>query len=207
MNAFTVPMALMDYVPVLFFGASALLLMRDLYNKMAKGAYALFAAGVIDIFCAGFLKAAWKLLYAAGICDFTVLNSMFLPLQSIGFALAGLGILLSLSFKNKNAVYAAIPPVFSGSFVFIILMVVGLGCLCTCLSVIAVKMKKIPAVILFVLAFLFSMGMGAMSGQDSSSAAVNWIEQSINTVSQACLLGGVLILHRAELAELKLREK
>lgn len=206
MNDFTVPMALADYVPVLFFGASALLLMRDLYNKMVKGAYALFAAGVINIFCAGFLKATWKLLYAAGICDFAVLNSMFLPLQSIGFALAGLGILLSLTSKNKNAVYAVAPPVFSGSFVFIILMVAGLGCLCTCLSIFAAKMKKIPAVILFVLAFLFSMGMGAMSRQDSSSAAVNWIEQGINTVSQACLLGGVLILHRAGLAELKLKE-
>ena len=197
-------MALMDYVPVLFFGAAAILLMCDLYNKMVKGAYALFAAGVIDIFCAGFMKATWKLLYAAGLCDFTVLNTMFLPVQSIGFALAGLGILLSLSTKNRNAVYAAAPPVFSGSFVFIILMVAGLGCLCTCLSVLAAKMKKIPVIILFVLAFVFSMGMGAMSGQDSSSAAINWIEQGINTVSQACLLGGVLILHRAGLAELKL---
>ena len=66
MNAFTVPMALMDYVPVLLFGAAALLLLRDLYNKMVKGAYALFAAGMINIFCAGFLKATWKLLYAGG---------------------------------------------------------------------------------------------------------------------------------------------
>ena len=192
-------MALVDFIPVLLFGAAAVLLLRDL--KMGKAAYALFAAGVTDIFCAGFLKAAWKLLYAAGVCDFAVLNSMFLPVQSIGFALAGLGILLSLRGKKKSAVLAVAPPVFSGSFVFIILMVLGLGCLCTCLSVIAAKMKKIPAAILFVLAFLFSMGMGAMSRQDSTAAMVYWIEQGINTASQACLLGGVVILHRAGLNE------
>ena len=192
-------MALVDFIPVLLFGAAAVLLLRDL--KMGKAAYALFAAGVIDIFCAGFLKAAWKLLYAAGVCDFAALNSIFLPVQSIGFALAGLGILLSLRGKRKSAALAVAPPVFSGSALFIILMVLGLGCLCTCLSAVAAKMKKIPAVILFVLAFLFSMGMGAMSRQDSTAAVVNWIEQGVNTASQACLLGGVVILHRAGLKE------
>ena len=197
MYNFTVTMALVDFIPVLLFGAAAILLLRDL--KMGKAAHALFAAGVIDIVCAGFLKAAWKLLYAAGVCDFAVLNSMFLPVQSIGFAMAGLGILLLLCTKKKKALLAVAPPVFSGSFVFIILMVLGLGCLCTCLSIIAAKMKKMPAVILFVLAFLFSMGMGAMSRQDSTAAMVNWIEQGINTASQACLLGGVVILHRAGL--------
>ena len=197
MYNFTVTMALVDFIPVLLFGAAAILLLRDL--KMGKAAYALFAAGVIDVFCAGFLKAAWKLLYAAGVCDFAALNSMFLPVQSIGFAMAGLGILLLLCTKKKKALLAVAPPVFSGSFVFIILMVLGLGCLCTCLSIIAAKMKKMPAVILFVLAFLFSMGMGAMSRQDSTAAMVNWIEQGINTASQACLLGGVVILHRAGL--------
>lgn len=44
MYNFTVPMALMDYLPVFFFGVSAVLLLRDLYNKMFKGAYALLAA-------------------------------------------------------------------------------------------------------------------------------------------------------------------
>ena len=192
-------MALVDFIPVLLFGTAAVLLLRDL--KMGKVAYALFAAGVIDIFCAGFLKAAWKLLYAAGVCDFAALTSMFLPVQSIGFALAGLGILLYVCGKRRSAALAAAPPVFSGSFVFIILMVLGLGCLCTCLSVVAAKMKKIPAVVLFALAFLFSMGMGAMSRQDSTAAVVNWIEQGVNTASQACLLGGVVILHRAGLKE------
>lgn len=85
MYNFSIPMALMDFVPVVFFGVSAALLRHDLYGKMRKEVFALFAAGTINIFAAGLLKAVWKLLYAVGICDFQALNTMFLPVQSIGF--------------------------------------------------------------------------------------------------------------------------
>ncbi len=203
MYEFSVTMALVDYIPVLFFGAAALLLQLDLYGKMRKDAFALFAAGTINIFMAGFLKATWKLLYAAAICDFQALNTLFLPLQSLGFLLAGVGIVLMLCTQKTRALYAA-PPVFGGSLVFITMMVLGLGAICTALSILAVKMKKKTAVVLFVLSFLCSMGMGYMSSQDSTQAAVNWIEQGINCCGQGLLLGGVIMLHRAGLKEFRL---
>ena len=127
MYNFSVPMALVDYIPVVFFGIATALLQLDLYGKMRKDAFAMFAAGTINIFAAGFLKATWKLLYAAGICDFAALNTMFLPVQSIGFLLAGIGIVLMLCTKNKVAASVA-PPVFSGSIVFISMMVLGCSC-------------------------------------------------------------------------------
>ena len=204
MYNFSVPMALVDYIPVVFFGIAALLLQRDLYNKMCKGAYALFAAGTINVFCAGFLKATWKLLYAAGICDFAALSTMFLPVQSIGFLLIGLGLLGLFSRKTSTAILAA-PPLFSGTFVFIGMMVAGLGCLCASLSILAARMKKAPVIVLFVLAFVGSMGMGYMSSHDSTSALVNWIEQGINTASQGCLMAGVLVLHKAGLKDFSLK--
>ena len=202
MYHFTIPMALMDYIPVLCFGYAAALLQQDLYDKMRKSHFALFAAGTINIFAAGFLKATWKLLYAAGICDFASLNTMFLPVQSIGFLLAGVGILLMLT--KKSAPVLAAPPLFSGSFVFISMMVLGLGSICTVLSILAVKMKKKGAMVLFIAAFLCSMGMGAMSGQDATLAWVNWAEQGINCVGQGLLMWGVIILDRAGLRELKI---
>ena len=199
MHNFTIPMALMDFLPVLFFGYAAALLQRDLYNKMRKSHFALFAAGTINIFAAGFLKALWKLLYAAGICDFQSLNTMFLPVQSIGFLLAGLGIVLMMTARKK--LLLAAPPVFSGSVIFILMMVLGLGSICTVLSILAVKMKKKGAMILFIAAFLCSMGMGAMSGQDVTQAWFNWVEQGINCVGQGLLMAGVIILDRAGLKE------
>ena len=203
MYNFTIPMALMDYIPVGFFGVAAVLLQLDLYGKMRKDAFAMFAAGTINIFLAGFLKATWKLLYAAGICDFAALNTMFLPVQSIGFLLAGVGIILMMTTK-KNAMVAVAPPLFSGSVIFIMMMVLGLGSICTVLSIIAVKMKKKGAMVLFILAFAASMGMGAMSGQDVTQAWVNWVEQGINCAGQGMLMWGVLILHKAGLKDFQI---
>ena len=71
-----------------------------------------------------------------------------------------------------------------------------LGCLCGCLSAIAARMKKLPSIILFVHAFVGSMGMGYMSSSDSTSAIINWIEQCINTLSQGCLMAGVILLDK-----------
>ena len=203
MYEFTVPMALVDYIPVLLFGAAAVLLQRDLYNKMPKYAFACFAAGTINLFIAGFLKATWKLLYALGICNFQSLNTMFLPTQSIGFLLAGLGVVLMLA-GRKRGVLAVVPPVFSGTMLFISMMVLGLGAICSGLSIVAVRMKKSSAALLFVLSFLCSMGMGYLSSRDAASAAVNWIEQGVNCVGQGAMLLGALTLHRAGLRDYQL---
>ena len=210
MNEFSVAMALVDYVPVVLFAIAAVILQRDLYDKMSKGAFALFAAGTVNIFCAGFLKATWKLLYAAGICDFQALDAMFFPVQSIGFLLAGLGIVAMVCFRQKGTrVYtaAAAPAVFSGTFLFVGLMVAGLACMNTGLSYVAVKMKRPAAVVCFVVTFVCCMGMGYLSSQDFAQASMNWIAEGVNVVGQGALLAGALILHKAGLARWELPEK
>ena len=201
MYEFTVPMALADFVPVFLFGISGVLMQRDLYNKMPKYAFACFAAGVVNIFMAGFLKALWKLLYAMGVCDFHVLNTMFLPTQSLGFLLAGLGILIMMG-QRKKVMLAAAPPLFSGTFLFVGMMVLGLGAICGSLAVLAVRMKKKALVPVFFLCFLCYMSMGYLASRDSASVAMNWIEQGVNTLGQVLLLWGVLSLHKAGLREL-----
>ena len=55
----SLPMALADFVPVGLFLAASVLLQRDLYNKMSKGAFALFSGGTIMVFLAGACKALW----------------------------------------------------------------------------------------------------------------------------------------------------
>ena len=204
MHDFSVAMGLMDFVPVAFFGVTAVILLRDLYNKMFKGAYALLAAGTINVFTAGFCKALWKLLYAANICDFAALEQIFLPLNSLGLLLVGLSLIGMLCWKRKDTVmlYAA-PVMVSGSLVFILMMVLGLGGICAALSILAARMKKKGAIVLFVISFVAAMGMGYMSSKDSTLAWVNWVEQSLNCVGQGALLLGVMLLDRAGLTEYK----
>lgn len=197
-------MALVDYVPVLLFGAAALILMRDLYNKMSKTAFALFAAGTVNIFCAGALKATYKLLYAAGICDFEALNAMFFPVQSIGFLLAGLGMLFMLCRKKGSAASLAVaPPVFSGTFVFVALMVTGLGLIEAVLCVLAARLGRKRYIALFVISFVCSMCMGYLSSQNFAKASMNWIAEGVNVIGQGTLLCGTVLLHKRGLPELE----
>lgn len=203
MNDFSVGMALVDFIPVALFGWGAALLQRGLYDKMTKASFALFSAGTVNVFAAGFLKALWKLLYAAGVCDFASLNAMFFPVQSIGFLLAGAGVLLMLVKKKraKNAVLLAAPPVFSGTFVFVGLMVAGLGCMDGGLCYVAARMKKKSAILFFAVSFVCSLCMGYLSSKDFAQAYMNWIAQGVNVCGQGMFLAGALALDKAGLAE------
>lgn len=198
----TIPMALADYIPVVFFAMSGMLLLRGLYKAMSKGAYALLAAGVLMITCAGFFKATWKLLYAANICDFERLNQVFFPMQATGFVLAGLAMVSLLLFRQtKVCSVAAVPAVFSGTMIFVGMMVLGAVGLCGSLAVIARRMKKPAAVALFIVAFFFMMGMGYLSSKDFADPSMNWIAEGVNVVGQLALLLGVNTLMKAGLAD------
>ena len=208
MKEFTVPMALLDYVPVIFFGIAVIILQRDLYNKMSKGAFALFAAGTIDVLFAGVLKATYKLLYALGVCDFDALNVMFMPLQSIGFLLAGLGIIAMFSHKQGMTSAAVVAPtVFKGTFLFVGMMIAGIGCIDAGLIILARKMKKKGAIVCFVLSFIFILGMGYLSSKDFSKGYMNYIAEVENMIGQAILLTGTLILHKAGLENLTIEKQ
>jgi len=204
MHDFTVLMALVDYIPVVLFAIAATILSSDLYNKMDKGSFALFSSGLINITVAGTLKATWKLLYAANICDFEAFNNIFFPLQSIGFLLAGIGILSMMIKKKNTGVFSAAPPVFSGTAVFITFMVLGLAVINTVLSILAFKMKKRALTFIFVLSFLCSLAMGYLSSQNYSEAAMNWIAETVNILGQGSFLAGVIMLRKNNLKHFSL---
>lgn len=205
---YSIPMALMDFIPVIFFGAAALLLQRDLYNKMSKGAYALFCAGTIDVFLAGFLKALYKLLYAAGVCDFSALNTLFFPLQAIGFMLAGIGLVCLITRpQGKGRMYSvAAPAAFSGTMIFVVLMVLGLLGIDVSLSAVAKKMNKKIAIVMFVLSFIFCLAMGYLSSRDFSQSSMHWVAEGVNVFGQALFFIGTRILHKNGLADFQLAQ-
>lgn len=199
MKEFSVSMALVDYIPVVLFAAAAVILMHTLYQKMSKCSFALFAAGTIDIICAGGLKATYKLLYALGICDFEALNHMFFPVQSIGFLLAGIGMLTFICRRQgrETVLAAVVPPVFSGTFLFVGLMVAGLGLLDAGLCILSARIKKPSLIVFFVISFVCSLCMGYLSSQDFAKASMNWIAEGVNVLGQGALLAGVVLLKKA----------
>ena len=101
-------MAIVDYIPVLLFIISAIVIQRGLYGIISKGAFALLSGGTIMVIAAGLMKASWKLLYALEICDFERLNLSFFPMQSVGFLLAGISMIALLFFPQKKETRVAV---------------------------------------------------------------------------------------------------
>ena len=204
---YSIPMALVDFIPVILFGMAIFILQRDLYNKMSKGAYALFCAGTIDVFMAGILKALYKLLYAANICNFERLNAMFLPLQAIGFIMAGFAMICMIYLpQSEKNIYAVTPVVFSGTFIFILFMVLGLFGIDFSLIVLSKRLKKNKLIIYFVISFIFSLMMGYLSSKDFTLSYMNWVAEIVNTIGQGSLFIGVKLLSKSGLNELKIKE-
>ena len=192
---FSVPMALVDFVPVFMFGVACFILMKSFTKNMNKAQFALFACGTINVFIAGFLKATYKLLYAANVCDFEALNKMFFPVQSIGFLLAGVGMIWYV-LKDKKVYTLAIPPVFSGTFVFVGFMCGGLLLLDVALCIIAKRMKKPWLIAIFMISFVCSLCMGYLSSKDFAQASMNWIAEGVNILGQGLLLAGTIVLEK-----------
>ena len=188
----TVPMALMDFVPVLLFGAAWVILYRDLKNKLNLCSGILLPLGAGLVFLAGFLKATWKMQKALGVPAVELFNKMMFPTQSVGFLLMAVGMLALMYGQRKSAR--------SLTMVWVMLTVLGNLGASAGLVWIASKVKK-AAVPLFIVAFVCSMMMGYLSSRDFAQASMHWIAQSVNALGQGLLFIGALMLRKAGLGK------
>ena len=187
MKEFSIPMALVDYIPVLFFGLGVRIIAGEVYAKQRNGKGLLFLTGAGLVIAAGFLKATYKLLYAMGIGDFVWMSNQFFSNQAFGFLLAGIALVLTAVKGNRT--YAFLP-----TMALVGIMVVGLGALDAGLCFLANKAKKRSALICFIVSFFLCLCMGYLSSRNFDKAAMNWIAQGINILGQAALYGGCTIL-------------
>ncbi len=189
----TIPMALMDFVPVLLFGAAWVILYRDLKNKLDLCSGILLPLGAAAVFAAGFFKAVWKLQTALGVTPVALFNKAFFPTQSMGFVLLGIGMLVFMFAKRKSTARSLTP-------IFVMGNVLGALGMLSGLVWVAKRMKVKPAIPLFILTFVLLMMMGYLSSHDFAQSSMNWVAQSVNVVGQLLFFIGSLLLHKAGLA-------
>ena len=204
MNGITVTMAIVDFIPVLLFFIASYIILKDLYNKSLKGVYALMSAGSIMVFLAGLCKATWKILYALNICDFEALDRSFFPMNALGFMLFFCGMLGFFSSANRKAMAYSVVAPFTSNMPFVILQVLGYAGVQFSMVHIARKMKQNKAVICYILAFIFMLGMGYLSAKFDDSSNMHWMAQITNIISNGSFLLGSLMLHKAGLGNKKL---
>lgn len=196
MKEFTVPMALVDYIPVALFFLSMAILHKDLVKKKKTVGDYLFIAGYLLVTAAGFFKATYKLLYALKIADVNWMNNQFFMNQGIGFLLTGIGLTLCVSTAGKGKTYAFLP-----TMAIVGMMVIGTCAMDASLSYISSRMKKKNAMVCFIISFFFTMAMGYLSSRDFTKASMNWIAQGVNVVAQGLLYLGTRILDQAGLKQ------
>ena len=199
MNGITVTMAIVDFIPVVLFFIAAVILQNDLYTKLSKTKYTLLSAGSLMIFVGGTLKATWKILYALNICDYQALDISFFPFQGIGFLLVFLS-LTGICSKKFNKLYSVVP-VFTSNMPFVILQVIGCAGTQFMLMGKSLQMKKKSAFVMYIIAFIFMLGMGYLSAKFDDSSSMHWLAQCTNIISQGAFLAGTSILHKAGLGK------
>ena len=208
-------MGIVDLVPVILFAIAGCFIIKELFNKLKKPFAVLLCSGVTLSLTAGVFKATWKILLSLNICDFYPFDVMFMPTQSLGFILMGVG-LLSLLFERKGnidakvsvsalplllAVFAATPAKqVDGTIAFIVMLVIGELMIATSLSYLAIKNKKWLCLVLFIVSCIALITMGAMKPLSTKLVmdvtTANWVEESINIVAQGTLLAGVYLLSK-----------
>ena len=207
-------MGIVDLVPVVLFGLAGAMLIKILFNELKKPFAVLLCSGVTLSLTAGIFKAIWKILLSLNICDFYPFDIMFMPTQSLGFILMGIG-LLSILFTSKVKetkvmslsifalpfiVYAEPVKQFNGSAMFIAMLVIGELMICTSLSYLAVKNKNWLCLVLFIISCICLIMMGAMKPLSTKMnldvTTANWIEEGINVVAQSTLLIGVYLMNK-----------
>ena len=197
MNEFSVPMALMDFIPVILFLLGSLIIVKDLKSRISVISWIMFTIGIIMVTAAGALKAAYKLLYALNIADVTWMTNQFFSNQAVGFLLAGIGLTIGVT-SLKGKTLAVVP-----TMALVGIMVVGLGAMDASLCFLANRLKKGSALVCFIISFFLILGMGYLSSRDFTQASMNWIAQGVNIAGQLLLYIGCRILHDAGLADLK----
>jgi len=118
MFEFTLGLALFDFIPVLLFLASSLILSAIMHNTV-------FLIGMMIMVLAGFLKVIWKLVIATKKKDLEKINKLFVPMQITGFAI----VIISMLVTYKDTIIAlrmATRNIFP-QIIFIILWIVFIG--------------------------------------------------------------------------------
>lgn len=119
-EGFTVSMALMDCLPVLFFSIGIALVSMRFESS-------LFRAGAFLVILAGSLKVLWKFILAIGKRDIPFFNRQMRYLMPIGFLILILSLVVDRSKWSAASVWKCVTGM--PALLFWILGIAGIGCM------------------------------------------------------------------------------
>ncbi|MCX5410227.1 hypothetical protein OHA37_00395 [Streptomyces sp. NBC_00335] len=203
-------LAVEDFVPVLLTGAGAALLigpLRTLRPRTGRTA----AAGTALILLGGLSKAVWKLLVALDGPDVQAMNKALFPCLSFGFLLLAHALLTLPSNGPGDPARRTPPPLWGFAALWSATGAAGLALRSTAphmvLTIVAVTVCGVRLILLArahgdtaaaAAGGLWLTGMyvlGPLAARPDQSVALQWVEQSANTLTQGAF---VLLAWRLE---------
>ncbi|MDJ0382194.1 hypothetical protein [Streptomyces sp. G-G2] len=202
MNAaldYPLSLAVEDFVPVLLTGVGAALLVRPLRGHAVRTGR-IAAAGTALVLLGGLSKATWKLVVALDGPNVQVMNKALFPCLSAGFLLLAHALLTLPANGREPAAGRTPPPLWGFAAVWLAAGAAGLLLGSTApLMVLTVVAVTVCGVRLILLARshgdtaaataggLWLTGMyvlGPLAARPDQSVALQWVEQSANTLTQ-----------------------
>ncbi|MFC4069354.1 hypothetical protein [Actinoplanes subglobosus] len=197
-------LAVEDFVPVVFGSVGFALLARTAPTATAQKAG---LAGAILIGAGGIAKCLWKLGYAAGAGDWTLLEQSLFPLMAAGATL--LSWALAVTVRRGKATHfwpfgltfalCVAGAVLAGSLnPLFVAATLGVTAISVLGAIVAGRHRQWWGVSLYVLGLVLVMGLVPLRSSDEHhTVAFQWLEQSINTAAQGCLLVAAWLTLRA----------
>ncbi|WP_328551499.1 hypothetical protein [Streptomyces sp. NBC_00358] len=200
---YPVALALQDFMPVVLTGVGAACLIRPV-ARAAPRATATAATGTGLILAGGLSKAIWKLVVSLGGPDAQPMNKALFPLLSAGFLLLAHALLSLPSPVASPRGTDRVPPLWGFAATWALLGAVSLFLASSLpVMVLTVAAVTVCGVRLILLARaagdtpaasaagLWLLGMyvlGPLAARPDQSVALQWAEQSCNTLTQTALL-------------------
>lgn len=197
-------LALEDFVPVILTGIGATLLLGPLRAHSASAGRT-GTAGTALVFLGGLSKATWKLLVALDGPDIQVLNKALFPCLSAGFLLLAHALLtLPAAGEHGPEAVRRTPPLWGFAAVWAATGAAGLLLTSTAphmvLTIVAVTVCAVRLILLArshgdsvaaAAGGLWITGMyvlGPLAARPDQSVALQWVEQSANTLTQGAFV-------------------
>ena len=197
METYPLSLAVFDFLPTLIFLTGAYFLVRIGLLCRGKPTGRMIMAGTLLVFLGGFLKATWKLLYAAEVADIQWMSQGQFVLSAIGFLGMCVAVILMARGRKKTDIAKAGPVLAMAAWKIPFLFVMTVASLGAegILASMAFRRKATLAAAGFIIGVLGILAMGGLASAEQT-LAMQWVEESVNAVGQLGFMTGCIFLHR-----------
>ncbi len=201
MHGYTIPMALFDYLPVLLSGFGLWQIRAYLIARNAA-LTGLLTLGWLAVISGGLCKATWKLIYAASANDIEALDAMLFLGLTPGFIILCRGWFATRSDASATTHFSfavsvilftsalafmltsAYPDSRMWFFVLLALTTIFNSVLLISLAMTAWRRQLRFASLLFIVNLTMAFILSGLGRIEEQTAALQWIEESLNFIAQ-----------------------